>query len=113
MALLKDLDIKSPVRVSLSLLGVKGYLLWVDQREDPFGIGASDQAWDLRAIPAQYAIDRDDLLLPGLLMDDFHGVNTSDLLSYAARKLRPSFDAIWRAAGRERSLHYDADGNWG
>lgn len=113
LALLKDLDIKSPVQVYLSLLGVKGYMLWADQREDPYGFSVSDQLEDLRAMAAQYAIDRDDLLLPGLLMDDFYESDNSELLSYAAKKLRSSFDAIWRAAGRERSLHYDADGNWG
>jgi hypothetical protein len=91
LALLKDLDIKSPVQVHLSLLGVKGYLLWVDQRKDLFGFSASDQLEYLRVMPAQNAIDRDDLLLPGLLMDDFHGVNSNDLSSYAARKLHPSF----------------------
>lgn len=113
LALLKELDIKSPVQVHLSVLGVKGYFLWFESKQDSFGIDASEQLEDLRELPAKNAIDRDDLLLPGVLMDDFHGVNASELNSYAARKLRPWFDAIWRAAGRERSLHYDADGNWG
>ncbi|HYV06008.1 MAG TPA: ATP-binding protein, partial [Blastocatellia bacterium] len=51
LALLKDLDIQSPVQVHLSLLGMKGYLLWVDQKSDPFGTDASNQLAYLRAMP--------------------------------------------------------------
>lgn len=49
-------------------------------------------------------IDRDRLLLPEILMENY-GIN-------AAEFLRPVFDGIWNATGYLRSIHYDRDGKW-
>lgn len=49
-------------------------------------------------------IDRDHLLLPDVLADSWK--------CDVPRLLKPIFDAVWNAAGWERSFNYDSDGNW-
>jgi hypothetical protein len=48
-------------------------------------------------------IDRDSLILPDILLEDYE--------SEPERILRPTFDAIWQAAGIGRSMSYDEEGN--
>jgi hypothetical protein len=52
----------------------------------------------------QHPIDRDTLLLPEVLVEDF-SVSTDNLL-------RPVFDALWQAAGFSSCEHYDAQGHY-
>jgi hypothetical protein len=70
----------------LSLLGAKGFIMFVDNwyRVD------------------QTPIDRDAMLIPEVLIE-----NTSER---SESLLRPVFDMIWNAAGWARSAHYDKDG---
>ncbi len=51
-----------------------------------------------------YGIDRENLQLPEILIEDY----SADI----ARLLRPSFDALWQACGHEKSPNYDDEGNW-
>jgi Schlafen, AlbA_2 len=82
---LRELGVSPPVFVLPSLLGVRGLTINRDGEASP-------------------GVDRDDLLLPDLLVEDFH--------TDAATLLRPAFDAMWQAAGWMRSFNYDAEDNF-
>lgn len=79
-----ELDVQPPISIMISLIWVKGYRLI----EGRFG----------GSIP----IDRDILILPDLLVDNY-GLNVAEIL-------RPAFDAIWQAAGYSRCFNYSEDG---
>jgi hypothetical protein len=82
------LGVEPPVFLMLSLLGVKGRLMQVDTPEFS---GVKD-----------VQIDRDALLVPEIMVESFE---------YSAEEiLKPAFDAVWRAAGWERSMNYEEDG---
>jgi hypothetical protein len=49
-------------------------------------------------------IDRDALLLPDVIAEEFD-VDVPKLL-------KPVFDGLWNACGYPRSLNYDDEGNW-
>ena len=84
------LGVEPPVFVMLSLFGVKGRFMQVDTPEFS---GHKD-----------VQIDRDALLVPEIMVESFE---------YSPEEvLRPAFDAIWRAAGWERSMNYDDEGHW-
>lgn len=89
LAGLAKLSVDFPMWISLSLLGVRDYLMGVDSH-----------MWDLEVHP----IDRDELVLPELQVED---ASIS-----AERILKPPFDSIWNACGYERSMNYDENGNW-
>jgi len=50
------------------------------------------------------SIDREDLKLPRVVIDDF--------VKNPEKMLKTSFDRIWNACGYPNSLHYDKNGNW-
>jgi hypothetical protein len=89
LELQKRLGVEPPAVVMLSLLGVKGYTMYVSA-ERRFGGG--------------HPIDRDALLLPEALVED--------LDTDAATVLRPVFDSLWNAAGWPGSINFDAEGKW-
>jgi len=78
-----------PVVLALSLIGVRGLQM---VRSDIFGYNYSEP------------IARDTLLLPEAWIED--------LSAPAGRVLKPLFDLVWNACGREGSPNFDADGNW-
>lgn len=85
----QDLGVEPPIFVMLSLLGVRDYTIQTRHRY-----------YETENLP----IDRDVLLLPDILVDD-----------YAARGedlLRPAFDALWQSAGWAGSKNYKDDGTW-
>jgi hypothetical protein len=90
---LRSLDLQPPICLFLSLLDVRGYIM---------GVG------DAAAFSAPRAylreIDRDNLLLPEVIIDPYP--------DSAARSLRPAFDALWNAAGWPASRNYDEAGDW-
>jgi hypothetical protein len=86
---LVELGVPPPAVVTLSMLGVRGARMAV-----------GEAWWYGDPLP----IDRDDLLLPDVMIEDY-GVNLPTIL-------RPIFDAVWNAAGFARSFNYDEDGNW-
>jgi hypothetical protein len=82
------LGIAPPVFISLSLLGVRGYVM---------------------AVSAYYRhkvhqIEKDSLITPEIQLESFNG-NPFEVL-------RPLFDSIWQAAGFERSIDYNEKGEW-
>mgnify|MGYP003641952084 CR=1 FL=1 len=85
---LRQLEIALPIWVFLSIVGVKGAMI-------PSVYHFSDE---------QREIDRDILLLPETVMEDYD--------SSGITLLRPSFDLVWNASGYARSQHFDDDGNW-
>lgn len=86
--LLRVLEVDAPVYLLASILGVKGYWIYIDEafRND------------------MSAIDRDHLLVPELLIEDLTG--KPEMI------LKPVFDMIWQAGGLERCNCYNSDGNW-
>jgi hypothetical protein len=84
------IGINPPIFAYVSLLSVKGYSMSVAPRYN----------W-LHEIPP---IDKDDLILPGLVINSVND-------SYST-VLRPSFDFVWQSCGFLKSLNYDEDGNW-
>lgn len=87
LGLYQKMGIRPPVVIMLSLLKVKGYSM--PKTATFFG---GDP------------IDRDELLLPEVIVEDF-AIPIEELL-------KPIFDAIWNAAGVEASRCYDAAGKW-
>lgn len=81
------LGLEPPIVLMLSLMGVKDYYL-------AFG----------RFGDTRQPIDRDALLLPDILVEDF--------ATKPDRLLRPVFDAIWQAAGWPKCQNYDATDKW-
>jgi hypothetical protein len=88
--LLMALEISAPVVVCVALLGVRGLKMAVQP----------GRYWSFDAYP----IDRDDLVIPEIWVDDLNNA--------PAALLRPAIDAIWQAAGWPRSENYDAEGVW-
>lgn len=89
LSVLEQLDIIPPVYLFLSFLGMQGCILGL--REE----------WMATEPPA---CDREHLLLPEVVIDRY------DL--EPASILRPTLDVVWNAFGLERSLNFDAAGNW-
>jgi hypothetical protein len=89
LKLLKTLGINPPILAALSFLGVRGFTMATPRMR--FGL-------------ASHPIDRDNLLMPEVLINSFD--------ESASTILRPSFDTLWQSAGWQRSLCYDDKGNW-
>jgi len=82
----KCLDVDPPFLISVTLLGVKEYLIGLDNRYRFAG----------------YPINRDTLVIPELLLDNYD----ADVAIF----MRPIFDTVWNAAGWPRSMNYDDNG---
>jgi hypothetical protein len=89
LALLMELSVSTPIFVMLAILGVKGYRM--AGRRPELIVGQISP------------IDRDSLLLPEILVEAFD-IDTSQIL-------KPTFDAVWQAAGWTGSPNYQ-DGRW-
>jgi len=85
----KKHEIDTPIWLCLSLIGVKDYVMWVD-----------NFMWPNDSHP----VDRDELIIPEIKLENYE--------QPADRILKPAFDAIWNACGYERSRNYDEQGNW-
>lgn len=79
----RSMGVEPPAFVALTLMGVKGFSLYVDPQF---------------RTSAPVPIDRDPLIIPATLVEDF-GV-PADVM------LKPAFDAVWNAAGYPESIHY-------
>ena len=88
LILYKELELEPPIMAFLSLLFVKG-----------FSIAAHSSGND-----QSNPIERDHLILPDLLIEDFN--------QEASVILRPWFDNIWQACGWDKSISYDDEGNF-
>jgi len=89
---LKKLEIKPPLSLFLSFVGVKGYSMKLKQ---PI----------LGTTPTEVA--EDELLLSEIFVEDYE--QFEDL----PRLLKPWFDEVWNACGMFKSFNYDEEGNWG
>jgi hypothetical protein len=83
------LDIDFPMWVCLSLIGVKDYMMWVN-----------NSLWFREVHP----IDRNELIIPEIRVE--HENIPSEYI------LKSAFDSIWNACGYERSFNYDDNGKW-
>jgi hypothetical protein len=88
--LYRKLQVSMPAVLMVSLIGVRGYKLGVSQMLNHEHVNK---------------IDRDTLLLPEIIIEDF-GIDP-------ATTLRPILDALWNSAGWARSYGYDDAGKWG
>jgi hypothetical protein len=88
----------------LSVLSVKGFTMVFDNLDPQRDFGFLNEAAEERPI------DRDDLLLKGSLIETLPTVD--QLPEFSERLLHPLFNAIWNAAGFQRSLYYDEHGRW-
>jgi hypothetical protein len=86
-SLYRELEIAPPVLLYISLHGFKDY-----------------KGKDSRTFGTYNKLGRDDLHLPEILIDDIN--------QDSATILKPAFDALWNATGREGSPSYDESGNW-
>ena len=84
-----QIGVEPPLLVSLSLVKVSGYRIYLENVFRP-NLG--------------HQIDRDVLLFPEILIETLPQVDLPALL-------KPTFDMVWNAAGYPRSLNYDAQGN--
>ncbi len=90
--LAKDLGINTPIAIFLTLIGVKNWKI------------SDDKLFYRNGHNLTTAIDRNILELPESIVE-----------SYATKPqeiLRPMFDRVWNACGREQSPNFDEDGNW-
>ncbi len=90
LSTLETLNVEPPIFLFLTLLGVKGYRMGVDQSRI--------------FITEHHVIDRDILSLPEVVIENY------EVLAEAI--LKPCFDSIWNACGFPKSLNYDEDGKW-
>ncbi len=87
LAFQKQIGLQPPILIMLSFAGVRGKMMYVNPERN---------AGDARPI------DRDVLLLPEIIVEDFE--------ADPAQFMKPAFDQIWNACGLERSYNYDAEG---
>jgi hypothetical protein len=87
--LLGTTGVFAPFTVMISLLDVRDYMLATSNY--------------IPAFDREFAIDRDDLVIPEVVIADDPG-------DYW-RALRPAFDSVWRAANRPGCPHYLDDGS--
>jgi hypothetical protein len=91
-----QLSIPFPVAIFVSLVGVRGYIMY-----------STDDTWAFYVASHSRPIDRDDLILPGQLVDqDGHAEHAEEVI------LKPVFDTVWNAAGLPRSLAYNEQGEF-
>lgn len=115
LALLKGLGVLAPVMLQISLLGVRHFKL--KARMSGYGGIHLEKVYEDE-------IDRDDLILPGLLIDNLPELELEgppridgSLQIYkswdtAQSIIQPLLDIVWNAAGLARCLHYDGTGKW-
>ncbi len=91
----RSLRIEPPIIISISLSQIKGYVF--------------DNPSSLRVEAAyhNHGIDRNDLILPEVLIDKYPDSNDE-----MSQDLKPIFDVIWNAAGWPRSMNYNENGIW-
>ena len=84
----KQIGVPLPLIVMVSLFGLKGFDL------------TTNSPW--HSVSSQ--IDRDTLLLPDVLLEDYS--SPPDVV------LKPIFDTFWQSAGIPACLHYNDQGRW-
>ena len=90
---LQELGISMPLVVMVSYLDVVSAVLGANQQDVRFG--------EVEPLP-----NMNPLTLPEAIIQS-HGSKAD-----YAKCLKPTFDALWNAAGYERCNYYDNEGNW-
>lgn len=85
---LEPLGVSLPRVACLSITGIKGFVLHIDERP---------------SFLPKPLFDRDTVSFRPVVLDAAEDVEQS---------LKPMFDALWRAAGEDRSLGYSSAGSW-
>jgi hypothetical protein len=93
MHLLMNLEVPEPVFVSLSLLDVKGRTMTLPASSYIYG-------------STSHPFDRDVVLCPDVLIPRMKGELALSPV------LLPIINAVWQAAGREKTPYLDANGSW-
>lgn len=88
---LEHIAVHPPFFIMVSLLDVSGYQMITKDEEGIIGLLGEK-------------IDRDNLLLPEVILDTFD-VEPSKVL-------KPIFDSIWNSCGWKASQNYNNNGNW-
>ncbi|MHB8853517.1 MAG: AlbA family DNA-binding domain-containing protein [Ignavibacteriaceae bacterium] len=86
-----NFNIGLPIVVMLSVLTIKGYVIWLNSMRN-FRIHS-------------YPIDRDNLLINEIIIQNIEEL--SKAITY-----KPLFDPVWNACGIAGSLNYNSDGVW-
>lgn len=113
LALLKHFGITSPVLVSIALLGVKGCKLFIRRL---FYVG--DSPGGINPMLSSHAIDRANLFLTGLLIENLQDLSLSKSedeptgWQSVPALLRPYCDAVWNAVGYRRSEYFTPAHRW-
>lgn len=89
LQIMERLDVQPPIAVFISILDTNGAAVLYDH---------------FVTQPDHNEIDRDNLLLPAVIIDDF-GADVP-------KALKNTFDMIWQSAGWSRSWLYDEQGEW-
>ncbi|HTR41216.1 MAG TPA: ATP-binding protein [Pseudomonadales bacterium] len=87
---MKKIGVPTPIIIMAAAFGLKGY-------------GMATASYLHNRHPA-HTIDRDALLFPDVLLEDYN--TPGDIL------LKPIFDAFWQSAGFESCQHYNSQGRW-
>jgi len=90
LAVLKDLNISTPIVIFLTFIGIKDFEMVVDRSK----FLGNDY----------YKIDRDILQLPEAFIESYD-TEPKDIL-------RPMFDLVWNACGYTHDYNFDEQGNW-
>jgi hypothetical protein len=85
--ILQMLEVPPPFAVFLTFVGVKDHSMYFDSGIPSFVNN----------------IDRDIVNLPEIIINDYD--------TEIGKAMKPTFDAMWNAAGWEKSPYYDAQGN--
>jgi hypothetical protein len=99
---LKSLGVEPPVLVMVSLTGVRDYCLYSSHHYLRGSYGAGRVPDELHMTKP---LDRDILLFPGILVEQFDPDNTR-------RTVKPVLDRLWQAVRHQGSPSYDQDGDW-
>lgn len=91
--LLMNLGVPTPYYVGISLLNVRGYMMYVDLQYRHRG----------------RVFDQDDIVTDAITISDLDKDTQPEAV---AKILRPSFDQIWREFNFPRSFNFDREGNW-
>ncbi len=89
LKLMREIGVELPILAMLSLVGVHGFRL-----HHEIGFYLFGEVW---------AIDRDVLTMPDVLIEDYD--------CDPASTLKDSFDIYWQAAGYPHCMNYDEEGN--
>ena len=91
--MLRKLEVEPPFFVTLSLLGVREYSVYLERPNQSL-----HAKWNLRKV------DRDNLIMSEIVIEAYEGDHAS--------QFKALFDPVWQACGQPGSENYDHKGKW-